>query len=1030
VARSLKKVFLSSTGRDLQEYRDEVALAINRIEGFHCVRMEDFGARNRSPKDHCLWVVQTCDVYVGLFGRFYGSLVPGETFSFTEMEYATAVELDLPRFVFLASKDFPQPESLWEEARKTRKARDRFHATAKADRLASSFDFGATAPHELATQVTAALANLRLERKRKAPKAQTTSGAPAKAIHDLAQSERTYLAYLSDRYQYLDFRGMGVTDKLPVRLALRELYVPLKARPVLLEGDKGGMEGLHLAGRRMTKEEREEAGGIGQPVPVLQLLQKEAGLVLLGDPGAGKSTFLKYLALSLAAGDGESLGLAGRLPFLVPIARYAEALAKGNVRLDHFVESDFRERVGDLALGGLLAAALEEGRALLLLDGLDEVRDRALQKRVVARVQDFFSLHARDGNKFVITSRLVGYREVRPTVKGLIEATLLDFDQEEIEAFLANWFVVQERAALGDTQAAAGSAERQRRELLEALARNWEVRALAANPLLLTILALMKRQGMNLPEQRAKLYDNYVQTLLETWNTARSLREEPVVERSAADLLKVLAPLALWIHESSPGVGLVRRTELLARLEAMYRDHSGIADPEAARAAAESFLRDVDDSCLLLERGSGHYGFIHLTFLEYLAGYALAKLDQCGTEALLQAIFPRVGEPTWREVILLAISHLSVVELREISAGRLLVELVEKEPGPPGEAVVLAGLALADLGPKGVPPEVREKVVAALQATLRDYKKVEPVRRVAAGEALAAVGDPRSEVMTIEGMQFCWVPPGPFLMGSNKEETASYTDEEPQHEVEIPYGYWIGRFPITVMQFAEYCRRDEVPGGKERVLVGPANAPMVEVAWHEAIAFCHWLNEQRSGTGWLAAGWRVTLTSEAEWEKAARGGLRLASSPVVARWNEFSAPGPSPALANPRPDRSYPWGHKKAGDRANFDETGIGRRNAVGCFLGGASPVGCEELSGNVWEWTRSLWGKNPGEPEFGYPYESTDGREDLEAGDDVARVLRGGSFFYNSRLVRCAARNRGIPVDRYVDLGFRVVLRQFFPEP
>src|SRR6185436_17540549 len=105
------------------------------------------------------------------------------------------------------------------------------------------------------------------------------------------------------------------------------------------------------------------------------------------------------------------------------------------------------------------------------------------QRKVVARVQDFFSLHSQKGNKFVLTSRLVGYREVRPTAQGLVEATLLDFDDREIEAFLANWVAVQEKTVLGDTQAARAAAERQKAELAQALQRNQAVRSLAANPL-------------------------------------------------------------------------------------------------------------------------------------------------------------------------------------------------------------------------------------------------------------------------------------------------------------------------------------------------------------------------------------------------------------------------------------------------------------------------------------------------------------------------------------------------------------------
>ncbi|MFL6235043.1 MAG: formylglycine-generating enzyme family protein, partial [Thermoanaerobaculia bacterium] len=127
-----------------------------------------------------------------------------------------------------------------------------------------------------------------------------------------------------------------------------------------------------------------------------------------------------------------------------------------------------------------------------------------------------------------------------------------------------------------------------------------------------------------------------------------------------------------------------------------------------------------------------------------------------------------------------------------------------------------------------------------------------------------------------------------------------------------------------------------------------------------------------------------------EWEKAARGADGLI----------------------------YPWGQETDANRANYRDTGLGERSSVGCFPGGASPYGIEELSGNVFEWTRSLAGD--------YPYEPVAAREELEASSEVFRVLRGGAFSHESRFVRCAFRGWGNPDIRDVGIGFRVVLSPF----
>ena len=131
------------------------------------------------------------------------------------------------------------------------------------------------------------------------------------------------------------------------------------------------------------------------------------------------------------------------------------------------------------------------------------------------------------GNKFVLTSRIVGYREVRPATRGLGECVLVDFDDGEIVRFIECWTMVIERQAQGTTHFAQAEAELERNELLNAVRRNPGVRYLASNPLLLTVLVLMKRQGVALPERRIELYEQYVKTLLSSWNRARGLGRSP-----------------------------------------------------------------------------------------------------------------------------------------------------------------------------------------------------------------------------------------------------------------------------------------------------------------------------------------------------------------------------------------------------------------------------------------------------------------------------------------------------------------------
>jgi len=268
-----------------------------------------------------------------------------------------------------------------------------------------------------------------------------------------------------------------------------------------------------------------------------------------------------------------------------------------------------------------------------------------------------------------------------------------------------------------------------------------------------------------------------------------------------------------------------------------------------------------------------------------------------------------------------------------------------------------------------------EKIRRWLTCTLT-HGALPPIDRALAGDALAVIGDPRfradAHYLPDEPLLgFIEVPAGPFLMGSDpKKDKHAQEEEQPQHEVILPR-FYIARYPVTVAQFATFVEASGYEPERSDRWRGLANHPVVYVTWHDAVAYCRWLTEQlHDGKGIPAEvreraqqeKWEVSLPSEAEWEKAARGTDGLI----------------------------YPWDDKWGEDHANTGETGIGRPSAVGSFPQGARLSGCLDMAGNVWEWTRSLYANYP------YPddQEGRAKRENLEASDREPRVLRGGASF------------------------------------
>ena len=260
-------------------------------------------------------------------------------------------------------------------------------------------------------------------------------------------------------------------------------------------------------------------------------------------------------------------------------------------------------------------------------------------------------------------------------------------------------------------------------------------------------------------------------------------------------------------------------------------------------------------------------------------------------------------------------------------------------------------------------------------------------------------------------IEFDWltIPAGEFLMGSDKrKDKMALDDETPQHTIYLPE-YRIARVPVTVAQFAAFMAANrgyrttaEVQGsawnwsGSEWLEIkgatwahphGPKSNvrakqdhPVTCVSWYDALAFSKWA--------------LVRLPTEAEWEKAARA----------------------------TDGRIWPWGNREPNSGVCNFKMAVGETTPVGRYPDGTSQYGLLDVAGNVWEWTGSLWGADASQPEFGYPYDPKDGRENPNAPDSVRRVLCGGSFRSSAQYVRCAFRLGNDPNLRLDFIGIRVV--------
>ncbi|NUP22444.1 MAG: NACHT domain-containing protein [Streptomyces sp.] len=398
---------------------------------------------------------------------------------------------------------------------------------------------------------------------------------------------------------------------------------------------------------------------------VLELLADpgEHRIVLLGDPGAGKSTLARHLALTLTqempAGDPLE-PLAGRVPLVVELREYAA----GEWRERTF--EDFLKHLhGTKGMAPPVAVVerlLAEGRAVVVFDGLDELFDPAAREQVGHRIADFAGRYGEAGVRVVVTSRVIGYRRGVLDSAGFAHHMIQDLSKEQIARFAGQWYAT---AYPRDEERAAQLCRR----LTEAVGNSRPVGELAGNPLLLTILAIIGRRR-ELPRDRQGVYRHAVAVLVAHWDEhAKNLRAPTDVEALSylgdEDRHELLRLVARRMQDGDGGIAgnHIHQDELLGTFKEYLREQYELPVAQAVSAARTMVRQFRERNFILSHYGGGVYGFVHRAFLEYLAAVDIdrryTREREWTPEEFIEEVFARRAEdPAWHEVLLLLVGQI------------------------------------------------------------------------------------------------------------------------------------------------------------------------------------------------------------------------------------------------------------------------------------------------------------------------------------------------------------------------------------
>lgn len=787
--------------------------------------------------------------------------------------------------------------------------------------------------------------------------------------------ELAYLDELIGQYQYWAEKYTPLAGIAEVRSATAEgpqLDLPLFFMPT-------GFEKLVELG--FGEQRRVER------VPVDDLreaITRYKRLVLLGEPGAGKTTTLWRLVHDYAqtAKTNELMPL----PILVPMGMYT-----GTETLFQYISKHCEP------IAAFLSTYLRQGTAILLLDGLNEMPRNDYAERI-QRVQTLLTQFP--AVPVVVTCRALDYVEALALEK--LEVKPLDVTRQlaylqrylgEREGEQLFWQLAggEDVAALwknwqhhGGTWIEFWFGEKlperfrwnlswQQRDLWQSLQKQEPpLLALGHNPYMLVMLAQVYVAQHTISQNRGRLFAAFVATLL----AREEKRCDPSLWPGVTPLQEGLAQLAYAMQ-----VAKERGTAVDEAWAAIQIVNSHCTADELLYLATNATLLEWRDHTVR---------FVHQLLQDYFAALALHQKWQAGAPLDLYCS-PDWSEPSgWEETFVLLAGF--TPDLAALVSDLLPVN-------PP-----LAARCMAEGGTPTAPSIMFQKVQDAL-VTLATSNSTVVRQRHAAGNALNYLSDPRPGVgLTAAGMPnlvWCVVPAGKFFMGNVKRvDKMMLGDKSSQHLLHLST-FAVSKYPITNAQYRAFVsdggystrwlncwttagwqwRKDHGINEPARYggVLDSSNHPVVGVSWYEAIAFCRWLSSKLER--------QILLPSEAEWEKAC--GVD---------------------------GRRYPWNDKQISDHANYNKMGIGTTTTVGIFPKGQSPYGVLDMAGNVVEWTRSL--------SADYPYRMDDGPEDLESID--CRVVRGGSFISSAYSLRCSFRDHVHDPDfRNTNVGFRVVCHE-----
>ena len=1046
-------VFISSTCEDLEKTRHrDAARDAALMAGFFPEMKEYWEAKDNPPLKECLARVEKADVLVVIVAYRFGWVPDSQpekdakkrkSITWLECEKAEKTNKDI--LAFLVDEDQEWPAELREEYKLIKAAND----SKQIRKLASDIPWrnkrlGAfktwlnnravrvtfTTPEDLQGKIATALKTLRQDKKigEEPPQRKRRTG----IFEPSPEAESEYRAVLKQELGTIKMLGSPDVPNIPVDLL--DTFVSLDITVM------SSCESREFLGQ---KEMRDYADRKLTPESALKrTFEKYRILLILGDPGSGKTTLVKYYAMLCLKGERhKELGF-DEPPLVIYLPLREIESKDGELCPLHECLAKWASRHYISISADTFWGWLKNRQTLVLLDGLDEISDVDKRREICNWIDD--AAEGLTNARFVVTSRWTGYRKVDGIEFEFdhIRADVKDFSEEQQAEFLEKWFIAAylrepHDKKIPDDKWREGQRQRgidRAKAIVDYLAKdeNRGVRELAVVPMLLQVIAILWRERENLPQGRADLYQAALKYLLDYRDRRRKIK--PLMPATQA--LRVLCPVSFWMQDE-------------LHSDEVYKDKLHVKMWEKLvnmkdNVPAEEFCENLRDRAgLISDYGDDAYIFRHKSFREYLAGLELKNQADRNSECL-KRIVEQFGEDWWGEPLRFFMGEVDDTlfdQFMDVLFGSDVSKELDQKPYD-------LLLTMVDEAPeRRIDSLVRRLNDASLSENQRRYivdclkiigseEAIEAIRAFGEKEtgtgagayAKEIVAEQLPELIPEEAVKardvFIALPPtfrntheynAEYILirgGQYKYSVMKKTETVPdiyfaKYQVTnkryrsfirylkggavelsriLPLDRFYEEVGSTVEGFRDYLGDDpQVWPEKlsseyyDEKRFNGQDQPVVGISWFAARAYCCWLSLLD------------IIGQELESDRPA-GLYRL---PTELEWEWATGGG----------EREYPWASEKGPPTdklANYDDI-VGATTSVGRYPDGATPEGLMDMAGNVWEWMENWHEKHKG----------------------MYRSLRGGSWASSEGSLRCSGRVYDVPDYRNDYIGFRVVRSQ-----